>query len=1145
MRVVKRSGAHEAVSFDKITRRLNKLAGGLRVDALGLAQKIVAGLRDGVTTTELDELAAEMAAGLAGTHPDYGKFAARIAISNLHKSVPATFAVVARRLRDYELRGEPAPLVTEKLATLAEEYADDIEEALDHARDANFDYFGFKTLERSYLLRVDGKVAERPQHLFMRVALGIHGGDIASAIATYHDTSRGLFTHASPTLFNSATPRAALSSCFLLTTEDSIEGIYSTISECAAISKSAGGIGVAVHDIRASGSYIRGTNGFSNGLVPALRVFDATARYVDQGGGKRKGAFAMYVEPSHPDVFQFLDMRKNRGAEELRARDLFYAMWIPDLFMRRVEADAPWTLMCPDKCPGLADVHGAEYDALYERYEREGRGNKTIKARELWTAILDSQVESGTPYLLYKDSANRHSNQKNLGTIRSSNLCVAGDTRILTSAGYHPIASLESQKVSVWNGREFSETTVRKTGENKKLLTVAFSNGTILRCTPYHKFYVEMRTTRTNQKSRVVVIEAKDLTPGDKIPHIDYPIITGGADTTLDTALAYTHGAYCGDGFDHRGRGKSYIDVSRADKITAFTENLSYTSVISMKDTSRPPGYNQQKTRFTLVDGIPRKYYVPTNAPIQTRLRWLEGYLDADGCVVTNKGLKHIQAASVEHGFIDDVRLMLQITGVNARISHAFDGGRVVTFPGGRTSCETRDCYKLIISNTGLKTLASLGFAPKRLDISGDREQQRRKQIFVRVVDIQDCGDVEDTFCFNEPKRHAGVFEGVYAGQCAEILEYTSDKETSVCNLASIAVNRFVRTEGSAEPHERLVGSVGSEDRYYDFAELHRVAKHVARNLNKVIDVNYYPSEKARYSNLKNRPIGIGVQGLADAFATLGLPFDSIGAADLNAKIAEVIYHGALEASCELAEELGPYESYAGSPVSKGVLHHDSFGGEEDPELALDWAGLRARIARHGVRNSLLVALMPTASTASILGNNESFEPFTSNVYTRRVLSGEFVMANRHLMADLCELGVWGPAVKSELISANGSVQGIAAVPDKLKALYKTVWEIGGRVMIDLSAARQAFVDQSQSFNCFMADPTHAKLTSYHFYAWKKGLVTGSYYVRIKAPSQAIKFTQEATSAASSAAAKKTVAEEAAILACSLENPESCMMCSG
>ena len=801
MRVVKRSGAYEAVSFDKVTRRLNKLAGGLSVDALGLAQKIVAGLRDGVTTTELDELAAEMAAGLAGTHPDYGKFAARIAISNLHKSVPATFAVVARRLRDYKLRGEPAPLVTEKIATLAEEYADDIEEALDHTRDDNFDYFGFKTLERSYLLRIDGQVAERPQHLLMRVALGIHGGDIASAIATYRDTSRGFFTHASPTLFNAGTPRAALSSCFLLTTGDSIESIYSTLSECAAISKSAGGIGVAIHDVRAAGSYIRGTNGTSNGLVPVLRVFDATARYVDQGGGKRKGAFAMYVEPSHPDIFQFLDMRKNRGAEEMRARDLFYGLWIPDLFMKRVETDADWTLMCPDKCPGLSDVYGTEYEALYERYERDGRGNKTIKARELWSAIMDSQIETGTPYTLYKDAVNRHSNQKNLGTIRSSNLC-------------------------------------------------------------------------------------------------------------------------------------------------------------------------------------------------------------------------------------------------------------------------------------------------------------------------------------------------------CEVTEFTSDEETAVCNLASIAVNRFVRSEKSMETHERFVGSVGANSRYYDFAELHRVAKHVTHNLNKVIDVNYYPSEKARYSNMKNRPIGIGIQGLADAFAILGLPFDSRGAADLSRKISEVIYHAALEASNELAETLGPYESYEGSPVSEGILHHDSFGGKEDPELALDWVGLRSSIAKHGVRNSLLVAPMPTASTASIMGNNESFEAFTSNVYTRRVLSGEYVMANKHLMADLCELGIWSPAVKSELISANGSVQGIAAIPDKLKAIYKTQWEISGKTMIDLSVTRQAFVDQSQSFNCFMANPTHAKLTSYHFYAWKKGLKTGSYYIRIKAPSQAIKFTQDAKVVAP-AAATKTKEEEDAIIACSLENPGACDMCSG
>ena len=697
-------------------------------------------------------------------------------------------------------------------------------------RDFDYDYFGYKTLERSYLLRVDGKIVERPQHLLMRVAIGIHK-DVEKAIDTYHMLSERWMTHASPTLFNSGTPRPQLSSCFLIAMkEDSIEGIYDTLKECACISKSAGGIGLSIHDIRATSSYIRGTNGTSNGIIPMLRVFNDTARYVDQGGGKRKGAFAIYLEPWHADIFDWLDLRKNHGKEEARARDLFYGLWTNDLFMKRVEANGEWTLFCPNEAPGLADCWGEEFEALYEKYEAEGKGKRTVKAQQLWFAILESQVETGNPYMLFKDACNRKSNQQNLGTIRSSNLCT-------------------------------------------------------------------------------------------------------------------------------------------------------------------------------------------------------------------------------------------------------------------------------------------------------------------------------------------------------EIVEYTSPEETAVCNLASIALPRFVIENNPQSPTGRteakkLRGSLSAANRYFDHDKLAEITRKVTRNLNRIIDVNYYPVETARRSNMKHRPIGLGVQGLADVFILLGMPFDSPEAKKLNAEIFETIYFAALTESNDIAKRDGTYESYPGSPVSKGLLQPDMWGLTEMPGGDRhDWTGLRTKISENGVRNSLLVAPMPTASTSQILGNNECFEPYTSNIYARRVLSGEFTVVNQHLLSDLTEMGLWDPSLKNELIANNGSVQTLD-IPDNLKEIYKTVWEIKQRILVDMAADRGAFIDQSQSFNVHMSDANSGKLTSLHFYAWKKGLKTGMYYLRSRAAADAVKFTVDPNSVKAKNASKKEVvgdkenqpangegakksvdpdAEEEALMAakiaCSLANKDECVMC--
>ena len=752
MYVVKRDGHKEPIMFDKITSRVRKLCYTLNelVDPVKVSMRVIEGLYDGVTTSELDNLAAEIAATMTTTHPDYAKLAARISVSNLHKNTKKSFSETMSDLYTYvnPRNGKKSPLLADEVYDVISKNAELLDSTIIYNRDFHYDYFGFKTLERSYLLKLNGKVAERPQHMLMRVSIGIHMDDLDAAIETYTLMSKKYFTHATPTLFNAGTPKPQMSSCFLLTTkDDSIDGIYDTLKQTAMISQSAGGIGLSIHNIRATGSYIAGTNGTSNGIVPMLRVFNDTARYVDQGGGKRKGSFAIYLETWHADIFDFLDLKKNHGKEEMRARDLFYAMWISDLFMKRVKDDDKWTLMCPNECPGLQDCYGDEFDKLYLKYESENKGRKTIRARDLWDKILESQIETGTPYMLYKDAANRKSNQKNLGTIKSSNLCT-------------------------------------------------------------------------------------------------------------------------------------------------------------------------------------------------------------------------------------------------------------------------------------------------------------------------------------------------------EIMEYTSEDEVAVCNLASIALPMFVK------------------DNSFDHDELFRVTKQATINLNRVIDRNYYPVPEAKNSNFRHRPVGLGVQGLADAFIMLRLPFTSDEAKKLNQEIFETIYFAALTASMEEAQKDGAYKTYKGSPISKGEFQHNLWG-IEDNELSgrWDWGSLRKEIKKHGVRNSLLVAPMPTASTSQILGNNECFEPYTSNIYTRRVLSGEFIVVNKHLLEDLVKLGLWTEDLKQELMKANGSVQHIDIIPEDIKELYKTVWELSMKDIIDMSRHRGYFIDQSQSLNLFMEGATMAKLTSMHFYAWKSGLKTGMYYLRTKSAVDAIKFT--------------------------------------
>ncbi len=786
MYVIKRDERKEAVKFDKITARIMKMCYGLDplVSPEAVAMKVIEGIYDGVLTTDLDNLAAEVAAARTIDHPDYALLASRIAVSNLHKETKKLFSEVIEDLYKYidPKTGQNASLIADDVYAIIMENKEVLDSSIIYDRDFRYDYFGFKTLTRSYLLKLDGQIVERPQQMLMRVAVGIHKTDIQAALKTYNLMSEGWFTHATPTLFNSGTPKPQMSSCFLLTMkEDSISGIYDTLRSCAQISQSAGGIGLAIHDIRATGSYIKGTNGTSNGIVPMLRVFNDTARYVDQGGGKRKGSFAMYLEPWHADVFDFLDLKKNHGKEEQRARDLFYALWIPDLFMKRVKENGDWTLMCPHECPGLSETHSAEFEALYTRYEAEGKGRKTIKAQDLWFKILESQIETGTPYMLYKDAANAKSNQQNLGVIKSSNLCT-------------------------------------------------------------------------------------------------------------------------------------------------------------------------------------------------------------------------------------------------------------------------------------------------------------------------------------------------------EIIEYTAPDEIAVCNLASLALPKFVTEEGT-----------------FDHDKLFEVTYQATLNLNKIIDENFYPVEEAKNSNFRHRPIGLGVQGLADAFILLGYPFESEEARALNREVFETIYYAAMTASKDLAKVDGPYQTFAGSPASKGIFQFDMWN--VTPTSRWEWDVLKEEVKKHGIRNSLLLAPMPTASTAQILGNNECFEPYTSNIYTRRVLSGEFIIVNKHLLKDLVKEGLWSKEMRQKIMASNGSIQNINEIPQRLKDLYKTAWEISQKAIIDHAADRGAYICQSQSLNIFMENANFGKLTSMHFYGWEKGLKTGMYYLRTKAATDAIKFTIDKNVVEE--VKTQTVEEQQAAIACSLDNPDACEMCSG
>ncbi len=1137
MKVVKRNGSLEDVSFDKVLKRIQLAADGLEVNPTLIAQRTLLRIYDGVKTSELDELAAQLSISLMTTNMDYGTLAARIAISNHHRNTSDKFTDVIFELAEQKLEktGEVVSNVSQELLDLCKTHGDVINARLDYQRDYYLDYFGFKTLEKlQYLLRnTKGKTLERPQHLMMRVSLALWGTtDLERAFETYDLLSNKYFIHATPTNFNAGTPRQQMSSCFLLAMKgrDSIAGIYDTLKDCAMISKYAGGIGLHIHDIRAKGSLIRGTNGTSNGIVPMLRNFNDTARYVDQGGGKRNGSFAIYLEPWHADVEDFLKLKLNTGSEEERCRDLFYALWVPDLFMERVEKNEPWTLFCPAEAPGLSDVYGDEFRALYERYEQEGRGRKQVDAQKLWFKVLDSQIETGTPYLLYKDACNQKSNQKNLGTIKSSNLCVAPETYILTDKGQIQIQELEGKEVRVWNGQKWSPTTVMKTGENQKLITVHLSNGAQLTCTPYHKFLIREGYSDKRSVKDAKRVEAWELKSGMTLFKFGLNVTPG--DEKEDIPFPYTHGFFCGDGTYHKNP-SGYIGKG----LSLYGEKKNLVDYLAIRSSSLKED-KMGRINTMLPDEIPEKFYVPMNSSVSCKLQWLAGLLDADGCLVRNGTNQSLQIGSIHFEFLDRIRLMLQTLGVQSKVTLAHKE-RVTLMPdgkGGRKEYVSKPLYRIIISSSALHVLNVLGLPCHRLQITGE-EPQRNAEQFVTVVSVLDEGRTDDTYCFNEPENHAGVFNGILTGNCSEVVQYSAEDETSVCNLASIALPTYV------DPVART----------FDVKKLREVVKAVIRNLNRVIDINFYPTPETKTSNLRHRPVGLGIQGLADVFAMLRAPWESEKAAELNQLLFEHIYYAAVESSCEIAEREGPYSTFEGSPMSQGLFQYDLWNvtpltatpdaqrftttAIAESERLLDWEGLKARVRQHGVRNSLLLAPMPTASTSQILGFNECIEPFTSNIYTRRTLAGEFIVINRYLMADLKKLDLWNEMMKQQIIARNGSIQGIDLIPESIQRLYKTSWEIKQKTLIDMAAARGAFICQSQSLNLFVSDPNYAKLTSMHFYGWKKGLKTGQYYLRTRAPVMAQKFTidPELQKAASKSEMERQLRTSA--------DSEECLMC--
>ncbi|MDD4938233.1 MAG: ribonucleotide reductase N-terminal alpha domain-containing protein [Candidatus Shapirobacteria bacterium] len=1169
MYVVKRDKRKELLSHEKVLHRLESLCNDMslgvleKIDYNLIVEKVKKTMFDGVTTSELDEQAARISENTL-INSEYKQLATRIIISNLHKNTETSFEKVTEMLY-------ANGILREEYFQVYQKHKHTIETKIIHDRDYLFEYFGFKTLEKSYLLRVNNVVVERPQHMYMRIALAIHLKDLSRVFDTYNLLSQHFYTHASPTIFNAGTISQAFSSCFLLSMEDSMKGIYKAFSDTALISKTGGGIGINVSGIRAKGSRIRGVNGFSNGIIPMLKVYDQISAHADQAM-KRKGSFAVYLEPYHPEILAFLDLKKNQGLESERARNLFYAVWTPDYFMRQVEKDGDWWLMCPDECKGLQDAYGEDFDKLYESYIEKGMFREKIKARVIWEKIADSLIESGLPYIGFKDAVNKKCNQKNLGTIKNSNLCVAPETKILTSTGYHEIKDLQDKEVNIWNGVEFSKTIIRKTGENQELLKISLSNGSKLECTKYHNFYIATGA-RPNQCPVIKKIEAQNLSIGMRLIKSDFPIITTGKS---DFPYPYTHGIYCADGTDsghldggeHRCPNKpkdvkycnihskmyeqelgheEYCEaiIRKYPKITLYGEKKKLVEFIETREIPNDEDSLERINCSLPLELLP-KYIVPINYNLDIKLRWFEGVCDGDGCVIKSDNLTGIQIVSTHYEFLQDMKYMLQTMGCDPKISFNSEDGMKILPDGNGGSKEyfCNETNRLLLTSHDTATLCELGFSPKRLVLSGIYPKNNTKR-WIQVEDIKETGRISDTYCFTEENRGMGIFNGIITGQCQEIAIYSDKDNYGVCNLATIALPKFVFYKDSKP--------------YFNFNLLHKVAKKVVVSMNKVLDNNDYPLPETKKTDNENRPIGVGIQGLVDVYVKMRLPFESKEAKDLNILIFETLYHGLLEQSMQLSKELGTktnqlagaYKSFNGSPFSQGKLQFDLAKEFDGIDLSkylsdrYDWDNLKSNIQQFGIRNSLLGCLPPTASTAQVMGNSESFEVMRSCFYTRNVLSGDFVVINKYLLKDLEDLGIWSEELKDKITLENGSIQAIPEIPQELKNIYKTAWEVSMKTVIDQCADRGVFIDQMQSMNLYMANPSYSKISSMLFYSWKANLKSGIYYLRSKAQVSSAKFTVDPELEKKSREEQELAQALAqAKLQCSIDNKDECMMCS-
>lgn len=1098
MQVITRNDEEEPLNLNKITDRIKTLCYNLsdKIDPAKLTIQITSQIKDKIKTSEIDELSCLVCLQQITDHPDFGILAARISINNHHKDNQLKFdEFVEKAYNNTDILGNKAPLVSEELLEIVQNNKDQINEWIDYDRDYNLNCFGFKTLQRAYLLRTaDNKYMERPGDMFMRVAIGIHGWDNNGLAAkeTYDYMSRGYFTHATPTLFNAGTQSPQMSSCFLMGLEDSVEGIYNGLKDAAHISKHSGGIGIHIQDIRSRNSYIRKTGGRSSGILPMLKVFNETARYINQGG-KRNGSFAMYIEPHHPDVFEFLEAKRPQGSEEAKAKDLFFAMWISDLFMERVKSDENWSLFCPDTCPGLSNLWGEEYKRLYEIYEKDNLAVKTIKARDLWEQIITTQIETGGPYMLYKDSVNKKSNQKNIGTIKSSNLCcVTGDTLILTENGHVKISELEGKTANVWNGEKFSESEVFKTNENAEIINVKFSDGMTLNCTRNHKFVLY----NSLNPSENIIKHAEELKSGDKLIKCKFPIIDN-VKNTID--YPYTNGYFAARGeyidleeteYDNSNSKRKRNNINCKTPCISFRFQYKQTSKFIHSFEGCTPIKYKHYTILTLDNQktLPKKY-IPQNCSLMCKLEWFAGFCDANAEIVNKNGCEVLQLYCITPKFLADIKLMLQTCGVNANIVTENIGmvGEPLLYEQNINSYGNDVIYFLSMSSFDIHNLINIGLKFRKLKVTGYMPTRN----YVKYISVQNVFETKkfaETFCFNEPEKHMGIFNGIYSHNC-EITEYSDTEEYAVCNLASIALPKLVK-----------------ENKDFDFDLLQQITKILVNNLNKIIDKNYYPLEKCKKSNLRHRPMGIGVQGLADTFIKMGLPFDSMGAALLNKHIFQSIYYAAVEASSELAEIDGSYDTFENSPSNLGQFQFDMWNIEPDNDLNLDWESLREKMKR-GMRNSLLVAPMPTASTSQILGCNECFEPYTSNLYIRRTLAGEFTVINEALIRELIKLNMWNEKMKSRIMIHEGSIQDINCIPDRIKDLFKTAWEIKQKCILDMAIQRGPYICQSQSMNVFVKTPTFGILNNIHTYGFENGLKTGTYYIHSKPASKAQNFT--------------------------------------